>query len=119
LSSKPDSAIGGFGDIPLARLLHQGSRMMARGLVLRVVAVLVLRVVAVLVLRVVAGLGGWTPRWSDENNWGQRHTPWHQFFLLSEAQVRAFATKPVAGQAKLRIQNVAPNKYRVRYLKQH
>jgi hypothetical protein len=50
LSSKPDSAIGGFGDILLARLLHQGSRMMARGLVLRVAAVLV--------LHVVTGLGG-------------------------------------------------------------
>ena len=35
--------------------------MMAKGLVLRGVAVLVLRGVAVLVLRVAAGSGGWFP----------------------------------------------------------
>jgi hypothetical protein len=69
--------------------------MMAKGLVLREVAVLV--------LREVAGSGGGSPavrgqapRWNDEK-WGSESATPTPIFLLSEAQVQAFQTKPTPG----------------------
>jgi hypothetical protein len=65
--------------------------MMAKGLVLREVAVLV--------VRVVAGSDGWAPCWNGEKRGkiGVRvidSDPNFSIFLLNEAQVQTFATEP-------------------------
>ena len=49
-----------------------------------------------LVLRIVAGSGGWTPRRRDEKL-GSESVTRTSIFLLSEAQIQVFETKPAPG----------------------